>query len=236
MKEGISARPPMTFGSCPAIQQKSSILGIPLSGKLIPGQRVDLGYYAGKWEVSITPLRDAAKKLESLGFLELLPRRGVFVAELSAKEVKDIFDLRTALETTAVRLATPRIPKAEADEALSLYTGAGEAPAGKQRIRLLPRVDLLIHTLALTHCDNPRLQKMMEGMRDLVKWRQRTIILKLDEPFITTLPAHIAICEAVCARESERADMQTHLNNTSERIQKFLREASGQKRLSLCCR
>jgi DNA-binding GntR family transcriptional regulator len=202
-----------------------------LSGRLVPGQRVDLGFYASKWEVSITPVRDAAKQLEALGFLKVLPRRGVFVAELSAKEVKDIFDLRTSLETTAVRLATPRIPKAEAERALQLYIKAGEAPPGKERLRLLPKVDLLIHTLALTYCDNPRLQKMMEGMRDLVKWCQSTIILKLNEPFMTTLPEHIAICEAVCARDPERAAaaMQTHLNNTSERIQAFLREESRQK-------
>ena len=202
-----------------------------LSGRLLPGQRVDLGYYASKWEVSVTPVRDAAKQLEALGFLKVLPRRGVFVTELTPKEVKDIFDVRTALETTAVRLATPRIPKAEADRALRLYTKAGEAPPGKERDRMLPKIDLLIHTLAVDYCDNPRLQKMMEGMRDLVKWCQRTTVLNLHEPFMTTLPEHIAICEAVCARDPARAAaaMQAHLDSTSERMQAFLRAANRQK-------
>src|SRR4051794_19687432 len=154
-----------------------------LSGRLLPGQRVDLGYYAAQWDVSVTPVRDAAKQLETLGFLKVFPRRGVFVTELTAKEVKDIFDVRTALETTAIRLATPRIPKKEADRALRLYTKAAEAPSGKERDRLLPRIDLLIHTLAVDYCDNPRLQKMMEGMRDLVRWCQKTTVLSLHEPF-----------------------------------------------------
>jgi DNA-binding FadR family transcriptional regulator len=90
---------------------------------------------------------------------------------------------------------------------------------------------MLIHALAVDYCDNPRLQKMMEGMRDLVKWCQRTIIQQLDEPFMTTLPEHIAICEAVCARDPERAAtaMQTHLDNTSERIQAFLRSTIQQR-------
>ena len=197
-----------------------------VSGRLLPGQRVDVGYYASQWKVSVTPVRDAARHLETLGFLKVLPRRGVFVSELGAKDVKDIFDLRAALETTAMRLATPLIPKSEAARALKLYKMAGEAPAGEQRDKLLPKVDLLIHTLAVQYCDNPRLQKMMEGLRDLVKWCQRTIILRLDEPFMTTLPEHIAICEAVCGRDPERAAaaMQAHLDSTSERIQAFLRE------------
>lgn len=202
-----------------------------LSGRLAPGQRVDLGYLASKWEVSVTPVRDAAKQLEALGFLKVLPRRGVFVAELSAKEVKDIFDLRAALETAAVRLATPRIPKAEAEKALKLYVKAGEAPMGKERDRLLPKVDLLVHTMALTFCDNPRLQKMMEGIRDMVRWCQSTIILHLNEPFLTTLPEHIAICEAICAGDAERAAsaMHTHIENTSQRIQAFLRETGDRE-------
>jgi DNA-binding GntR family transcriptional regulator len=196
-----------------------------LSGRLAFGQRIDLGYFASKWEVSITPVRDAAKQLEALGFLKVLPRRGVFVAELSPKEVKDIFDLRCALETMAVRLATPRIPRSEAQGALRLYVQAGEAAAGKERDRLLPKVDLLVHSLALNFCDNPRLQKMMEGIRDMVRWCQSTIILRLNEPFMTTLPEHIAICEAICAGDAETAAaaMQLHIENTSQRIQVFLR-------------
>ncbi|WP_210162639.1 hypothetical protein [Pleomorphomonas koreensis] len=42
-----------------------------LSGRLRPGRRVDLGHYATIWNVSLTPLRDAAKQLEVLGFLKV---------------------------------------------------------------------------------------------------------------------------------------------------------------------
>jgi DNA-binding GntR family transcriptional regulator len=201
-----------------------------VSGRLAPGQRVDLAHYATKWHVSITPVRDAIKQLESNGFLVVLPRRGVFVTELTAKEVKDIFDVRIALESVAIRLATPRIPAEDSARALDLYVTARDT-AGRQRARLLPKIDLLIHSLALKYCDNTRLQKTIENMTDLVKWCQNTIILNVDEPFVATLPEHIAICEAVCARDPERAAkaMHIHLTNTSERIQEFLaaRERSG---------
>jgi DNA-binding GntR family transcriptional regulator len=198
---------------------------------LLPGQRVDLAKHAAKWHVSITPVRDAAKQLESQGLIKILPRRGVFVAELTAKELKDIFDVRIALESAAIRLATPGIPAAEAQRALQLYMAARDAASAAQRSRLLPKIDLLIHTLALQHCDNPRLQKAMENMADLVRWCQRTIIARLDEPFLATLPEHIAICEAVCARDPDRAAaaMHSHLSNTLERIQKFLASRGGQK-------
>lgn len=203
-----------------------------LSGELTPGSRVDLNAYAEKWNVSITPLRDAAKHLESLGLINVLPRRGVFVAELSAKEVKDIFDVRIALESAAIRLATPRIPREKAERALKLYRDARDTTSEAERKRLLPKVDLLIHVLAHEYCDNSRLQKLMDGIGDLITWCQRTIILRLKEPFVTTLPEHIAICEAVCARDPDRAAaaMTEHLSNTLARIQAFLAEEQSQER------
>jgi DNA-binding GntR family transcriptional regulator len=195
-----------------------------LSGKLNPGQRVDLNHYSALLNVSITPLRDAAKHLESFGLIRVLPRRGVFVAELTAKDMKDIFDVRIALEGLAIRLATPRIPLEKIERALKLYKSARDAVSIDRRKRLLLKVDLLIHTLGLEYCGNPRLQKMMERLRDLIKWCQRTIILRLEEPYMSTLPEHIAICEAVSARDPDRAAaaMTEHLSNTLVRIQKFL--------------
>jgi len=194
-----------------------------VSGRLAPGARVDLAHYASRWHVSITPVRDAIKQLESLGFLQVQPRRGVFVAELTAKDVKDIFDVRTALETAAIKLATPLIPTEKISRALALYIQARNT-SGRSRARILPQVDLLIHTLALQYCDNPRLQATVANMTDLIKWCQRTFITHSAEPFSDTLPEHIAICEAVRDRDPERAAkaMQIHLTNTSIRIQHFL--------------
>jgi DNA-binding GntR family transcriptional regulator len=197
-----------------------------LSGRLPPGQRVDLNHYSSLWEVSITPLRDAAKQLEMQGLIYVLPRRGVFVAELTAKELKDIFDVRIALESTAVRLATPKIPRDTAERALKLYVAARDSDSEAERKRSLPKIDLVIHKLAEQYCDNRRLQKLMGEVHGLVKWCQRTIILRLEEPYMTTLPEHIAICEAVCAGDPDRAAaaMTEHLTNSLSRIQTFLAE------------
>lgn len=195
------------------------------SGRLAPGQRVDLAAYAEKWKISVTPIRDAAKHLESIGLLKVLARRGVFVAEINLKDLKDIFDVRIALECAAIRLATPRIPDREARRALELYQSAKEQRTAAERARLLPKIDALIHDLAHEHCGNPRLQKIMNGIRYLIKWSQSTIIVNMQEPFSKTLPEHIAICQAVCARDPERAvnAMQVHLQNTYERLEVLIR-------------
>lgn len=194
------------------------------SGRLEPDQRVDLAAYAATWKISVTPVRDAAKQLESIGLLKVLPRRGVFVSEMNLKDLKDIFDVRIALECLAVKLATPRIPDKEARRALALYETAKEKKTDLQRERLLPKIDLLIHNLAREYCGNPRLRKIMDGFDYLIKWTQATIIANVQESFSKTLPEHIAVCQAVCDRDPERAvtAMRLHLRNTSERIEALI--------------
>ncbi len=61
-----------------------------LSGRLSPDQRVDLSSYALRWHLSQMPLRDAVKRLESRGLVTIRPRRGVFVASLDPKAVREI--------------------------------------------------------------------------------------------------------------------------------------------------
>lgn len=191
-----------------------------LSGRIGPGERIDLGRYAATWNVSVTPLRDAAKQLESIGLLRILPRRGIFVSELNLKGLRDIFDVRLALECVAVRLATPRIPMQEARYVLKLYTDARGCLSETERMRLLRENDRLVHVMVHNHCGNPRLQKILDGVRDLITFSQRTLIARGEEAYIEALPEHISICEAICARDPDRAtaEMQQHLENSFLRI------------------
>ena len=79
-----------------------------LAGRLSPGQRISIDTLAAQWGTSSTPVRDAVKRLADLGFLRIAPRSGVFVAELDARKLEEIFELRIALECMAVtKAATP---------------------------------------------------------------------------------------------------------------------------------
>lgn len=195
-----------------------------ISGRLAPGERVDLHAYSKQWGVSPTPLRDAAKRLEVNGLLEISPRRGVFVAKLDREALREIFELRIALECMAIRLATPLVPAREAQEALDLYRQAQLVDSKPKREKALQKIDDLIHDIGASHCGNKRLMATMDDLRDLIRWSRRTIIRNLKEPLETTLPEHIRICEAVVDRDPDAAEsaMRVHLERTWDRAQSFL--------------
>lgn len=76
-----------------------------LDGTLSPGERLIEDRLAEQLGVSRNPVREAIRVLEAEGFLEVVARRGCFVATLSAKQADDLFEVRLALEPLGARLA-----------------------------------------------------------------------------------------------------------------------------------
>lgn len=62
-------------------------------GRLLPGSAIDQNLIASKLGISKTPLRDALIRLESEGFVKILPRRGVVVASLTIEDVRNLYEM-----------------------------------------------------------------------------------------------------------------------------------------------
>jgi DNA-binding GntR family transcriptional regulator len=76
-----------------------------LDGELAPGERLVEEQLTRRFGISRAPLREALRLLGQQGLVEHLPRRGVRVTELSAKDINELFSLRDVLEEFAVRTA-----------------------------------------------------------------------------------------------------------------------------------
>jgi DNA-binding GntR family transcriptional regulator len=76
-----------------------------LDGTLKPRDRIQINSVAESLGFSIIPVREAIRKLEVQGFLEIKPHKGVYVREPNINELADIFEVRILLECRAARLA-----------------------------------------------------------------------------------------------------------------------------------
>ena len=74
-----------------------------LQGRYAPGERVGEQAVAQMYALSRGPVRDALRILERQGLVEIRPRRGAYVVELALNDVADIFNVRCALLSLAVR-------------------------------------------------------------------------------------------------------------------------------------
>lgn len=87
-----------------------------LSGRLPAGTRLGEADLAALLAVSRTPVREALSRLAAEGLVDLVPNRGARVASWSTGELREIFDLRLALEPTIVGLAVPNLTAELIDE------------------------------------------------------------------------------------------------------------------------
>lgn len=78
-----------------------------LRGQYRPGQRLSEVRVAQELGVTRPPLREAMRLLQKEGLLTSEPRRGTFVTRLTARDIREIYSLRHALENLAIELALP---------------------------------------------------------------------------------------------------------------------------------
>ena len=92
-----------------------SLLADVFSGQLHGGQHLVTQDLAERFGVSHTPIREALIALAGIGVIDLLPNRGAIVRHVTAKDVREICQVRRVLECEATRLACGRIDPAELD-------------------------------------------------------------------------------------------------------------------------
>ena len=78
-------------------------------GQYAPGQRLVEADLTRELGISRGPLREALHRLAADKLLEIVPNRGALVRRLSMREMLELFSIRIALETLAVREATARL-------------------------------------------------------------------------------------------------------------------------------
>ncbi len=131
-------------GSVPQVQRRTiteEVLGrlreLLLQGVLKPGTRIDQAELAASFGVSTVPVREALLRLQSAGLVEVIPHRGVFVAEVSVEELLDIYTTRELLEEQAARLAAANLTESAVGQLEQLANRMQTAASRKQLDDLL---------------------------------------------------------------------------------------------------
>ena len=80
-----------------------------LRRELAPGTKINQASLANQLGISLVPLREALRKLEAEGLVQIVPHRGVFVCPISRDELEDLYTIRMILEGMATRAAVARL-------------------------------------------------------------------------------------------------------------------------------
>ena len=84
-----------------------------ITGQFLPGEQLKEEEISQRLEISRPPVREALKALEATGLVIRKPRRGVFVPEMTEKDIWEIYTLKATLYEMAIDLAIPAFTKKE---------------------------------------------------------------------------------------------------------------------------
>ena len=176
--------------------------------ELAPGERIDEQRLAEQYGISRTPLREALKVLASEGLVELKPRRGCYVTEISQRDLDDIFPLMAMLEGRcagdAVRHAVP------ADIAdLSEIHSRLESAARDGRIAAFFEANQEFHGKMQELAGNRWMLSVIQDLRKVLKLA-RLHSLSLEGRLQQSLAEHRAIMAAIKAGDAASAEKLMH--------------------------
>jgi DNA-binding GntR family transcriptional regulator len=97
------------------------------TGRYLPGMRLDEMELANEFGVSRTPIRETLMQLSFSGLVDMRPRRGAIVAEISPQRLCEMFEVMAELEAMCGRLAARRISDAEQQELVRAHHACEEA-------------------------------------------------------------------------------------------------------------
>jgi DNA-binding GntR family transcriptional regulator len=193
-------------------------------GELRPGERLMEVQLAEQMGVSRTPVREAIRKLELEGLVDMLPRRGAQVADLSVKDIIDVLEVRAALDGLATELSAERITQEEIKE-LEHALAQFNTYVGKENLQGTIKKDVEFHDIIYRSSRNEKLIQISSNLREQVH-RFRVIYLKDFSSSGEIAKEHKEILEAIINKDSEAARQfaHKHIKNQEVAIVKSLKK------------
>lgn len=182
----------------------SAVRQAVLRGELRPGERVTVRPFAEALGVSPTPVKAALTVLEREGFLVARPNAGFFVAELSAADMRDVYELRAALDALACRDVARRRPTATLDTMRELLARQREALAAGD-VPAYADLDRRFHATIWEGAANRRLAPIADLLAAQLRLGQNVTISVVGRPE-ASLEEHADVLEAIEAGDTAAAE------------------------------
>lgn len=189
-----------------------------LTGKLKPGERLMEIHLANKLGVSRTPIREAIRKLELEGLVIMIPRRGAEVAQISWKSLKDVLEVRSALDALAIELACERMGQDELELLYKACESFEEATKTKDT-RKIAEADVVLHDIIVASTGNKRLIQLVNNLSEQM-YRYRFEYIKDESQHEMLVQEHREMYRCIQCKDKKAAAnvVKKHIDNQEEAI------------------
>jgi DNA-binding GntR family transcriptional regulator len=170
-----------------------------IAGSLRPGDRLVERELAERFGVSRVPVREAIRALVAEGFVHFETPRRTVVRRLTPNDVKELFELREALEVYAAGLAASRATPQDLTEVRELLDRAAAATEAGDA-ELITDLNSRLHDRIVAMAANSLLTEALEPVAGRLRWMTRR-----NEEWPQLLVEHRELYEAIASGDPDRA-------------------------------
>ncbi|MBM3572438.1 MAG: GntR family transcriptional regulator [Alphaproteobacteria bacterium] len=175
-----------------------------LDNRMPAGEQVTEEELAAMLDMSRTPTREAILRLANEGLVEIRPRHGMRVKPVSVADMREIYEVLTALESMAAALAAQRANQGDYVERMRAAIRDMDEALERDDRRSWAEADLRFHSLLVEAAGNARIAKLVQTYVGQ-SHRVRMLTLRLRPKPTTSNRDHEAVVNAVAAHDAARA-------------------------------
>jgi DNA-binding GntR family transcriptional regulator len=184
-----------------------------LSGRLKEHASLSERTLASLLSVSRVPVREAIQELEREGLLIVLPRSGVLIRRLSIEEVRELYEIRQALEGMAAYLCAARPSEAALAKARTQLRRL--ASRKNPDHAAIQKASAAFHRTLFDVAANKQLKTLYDSVEPRIQLNLRLTAVHNTSRIEQALREHLAIIDAALAGDGDKAErlMRQHLEN-----------------------
>ncbi len=175
-----------------------------LDNRMLSGEQFTEEELAAMLRMSRTPTREAMLRLVGEGLVEVRPRHGMRVKPVSMADMREIYEVLTALESTAAALAASRADQGDSIRHLRTAISDMDAALERDDLRAWAEADERFHKLLVAAAGNSRLTELVQTFVGQSQ-RVRMLTLRLRPKPTNSNRDHEAVVDAVEAHDAARA-------------------------------
>jgi len=184
-----------------------------VSGRLRPNERIVESDIAQRMKISRTPVREALALLENRGYLSRLPSGRLIVTDHSPSQIRNLYEVREALEAMALRLACQRATEDEIERASHLHESMVQV-VRERNVNQFIDLNSAFHNHLFSICGNEQLISLLQTYRD--QYFDRRLVRVFNSNDWRNMPKqHQKLLDAVRQRDPRLAEKAVHEHITT---------------------
>jgi DNA-binding GntR family transcriptional regulator len=176
-----------------------------ISGHYKPLERVKEGDLAAKYSVSKTPIREAIRYLEGIGFVEMVPHTMIRVTKMNKKDVQNLYRIWSVLEGLAARESLWNLTKKDFRD-LERYASLTEKHFRDNNYHQYSKANNSYHAVIWWRSDNQQLTEQLQNIYEKIQ-RFHSVPLQFPHRFKDLVPDHRKILKAILKKDEEATEM-----------------------------